>query len=204
VTKLPLLRRLGHLEVAREAGYRSPTVVHFATHGFSIRTDLKNESSLGAPVENPRATLRQSGLALAGASAWAGLVADGRMPESHDAVLDAVDVSGLDLRDTVLTVLSSCESGLGTVLAGEGVFGLQRAFLLAGTQGLTMALFPVGDGSTSVLMEAFYDALAGGASPAAALRAAQRRVRRKYPWAVCWGGVVTVGRSCILPPPFSP
>src|SRR5262249_46971386 len=77
-------------------------------------------------------------LALAGANAW---LAGHSLPDDvEDGLLTAVDVAGLDLLNTEVVVLSACETGLGQVLSGEGVFGLRRAFHVAGTRALVVSL----------------------------------------------------------------
>jgi CHAT domain-containing protein/tetratricopeptide (TPR) repeat protein len=149
---------------------RSPLVLHLATHGFFLpdrsraphveqhnftTVDLDLDQPMGRfflpGVENP---MLRSGLALAGVNTWlrSGVVP----PEAEDGILTAEDVSGLDLTSTELTVLSACETGLGDVRTGEGVFGLRRAFTLAGARTLMMSLWKVPDLSTTILMERLY------------------------------------------------
>src|SRR5207237_6713968 len=96
----------------------------------------------------------------AGANTWLG----GGTPreEAEDGLLTAEDVSGLDLLATELVVLSACETGLGEVRTGEGVFGLQCAFTLAGARTLVTSLWSVPDEPTRELMEGFYRRLLGG------------------------------------------
>jgi len=118
----------------------------------------------------------RSGLALAGANVW---LQGGALPtEAEDGLLTAEDVSGLDLLDTVLVVLSACETGLGEVRVGEGVFGLRRSFIVAGARALVMSLWKVPDLPTAILMERFYDnLLRRRLSVAEGLRAAQFSIR---------------------------
>jgi CHAT domain-containing protein/tetratricopeptide (TPR) repeat protein len=157
----------------RLKGCRSPLILHLATHGFFLkdqphdpnqeRRGLGAEGWLagegmgrlsGPPPENP---LLRSGLALAGANTW---LKHGTPPEeAEDGLLTAEDVTGLDLLATELVVLSACETGLGQVRVGEGVFGLRRAFVVAGAKTLVMSLWKVPDLATAILMERFYDNL---------------------------------------------
>jgi CHAT domain-containing protein len=170
---------------------RSPRILHIASHGFFLedqkRDPNKELRGLGAAgweagsterlsgpgLENP---LLRSGLALAGANTWLG---NGTSPpEAEDGLLTAEDVSGLDLLDTELVVLSACETGLGEVQTGEGVFGLRRAFVLAGAKTLVMSLWKVPDLATAILMERLYEDLLQRRLPRSeALRDAQFHVR---------------------------
>ena len=119
----------------------------------------------GPMMENP---MLRSGLALAGANTW--LKAGNPPEEAEDGLLTAEDVTGLDLLATELVVLSACETGLGQVHVGEGVFGLRRAFVLAGAKTLVMSLWKVPDEPTRELMEDFYGRLLAGEGRAEALR----------------------------------
>jgi CHAT domain-containing protein len=102
-------------------------------------------------------------------------------------------VTGLDLLATELVVLSACETGLGQVHLGEGVFGLRRAFVLAGARTLVMSLWKVPDEPTRELMEDFYARLLAGQSRAEALRQAQLAMKAKYPDPFYWGAFICQG-----------
>jgi tetratricopeptide (TPR) repeat protein len=197
------------LERRLKQSCRSPRILHLATHGFFLRDqpDTREGASLdfglaagpgpegGRLPENP---LLRSGLALAGANTW---LNHGRLPaEAEDGLLTAEDVSGMDLLATELVVLSACETGLGEVHTGEGVFGLQRAFVLAGAKTLVMSLWSVPDEATRELMVNFYERTLGGEPRADALRAAQTDLRRRYPDPLYWGAFVCLGD----PGPLSP
>ena len=113
-----------------------PRVLHIATHGFFLpsRSDPRERAEEPSP---DRDAMRRSGLALAGANTfWKG----GDLPEdAGDGVLYAEDVTILDLVGTQLVVLSACDTARGEVRAGEGIFGLRRAFVLAGARTLVMS-----------------------------------------------------------------
>jgi CHAT domain-containing protein len=139
-------------------------------------------------MENP---LLRSGLALAGANMWLRRVAVPR--EAEDGLLTAMDVTGMDLLDTDLVVLSACETGLGRVYVGEGVFGLRRAFILAGVKRLVMSLWRVPDAQTRDLMVVFYQRVLDGEGAAEALRGAQLAMKKKYPDAYYWAAFIYQG-----------
>ena len=180
------------LEGRFKAACHSPRILHMATHGFFLedqqldpnmaRRELGGVGSeaggeggrfSGPLPENP---LLRSGLALAGAETW---LCGGQPPlEAEDGLLTAEDVSGLDLLATDLVVLSACETGLGEVRRGEGVFGLRRAFVLAGAKTLAMSLWKVPDLATAILMDRFYENLLGRRLPRdQSLRDAQLTIR---------------------------
>jgi CHAT domain-containing protein/tetratricopeptide (TPR) repeat protein len=193
----------------------SPRILHLATHGFFLQDQQDSdqqrrgrgalgpsgcEGRLSGPLpENP---LLRSGLALAGANTW---LRGGTPPEeAEDGLLTAEDVSGLDLLATELVVLSACETGLGEVRTGEGVFGLQRAFTLAGARTLVMSLWSVPDEATRELMEDFYKRILAGEGRADALRNAQLALRKKYPDPYFWGAFICQGDPAPLREPARP
>jgi len=178
-----------------------PRLVHLATHGFFL-PDLVlppavGESRAGVIVDDP---LLRAGLALAGANRGLHGSAAG-----HDGVLTAEEVLGLDLRGTELVVLSACQTGLGKVVNGEGVYGLRRAFSAAGAQGLVMSLWSVADQETQELMVALYQGLVQqGLPPGQALQQARNKmipvVQERYgdPSPYYWGAFIYQGLPTAL------
>lgn len=132
-------------------------VIHLATHGYFVegKCGLTGEDGSAATDdfvgENP---LLLSGLFLAGAN-LAGRTADSLGCE--DGILTAYEVSAMNLGGVSMVVLSACESGLGEVREGEGVYGLRRAFQIAGVRTVVSALWPVSDEITADLMARLYD-----------------------------------------------
>src|SRR5262249_37564700 len=136
----------------------------------------------------------------AGANTWA---LGGTLPAAaEDGILYAVEVSSLDLVGTDLAVLSACETAIGTVHVWEGVFGLRRAFALAGAKTLIMSLWQVADRQTPALMSEFYRQLLAGAPRGESLRRAQLALKKKYPSPYYWGAFICQGdpRSMNLMP----
>lgn len=137
-------------------------VLHVATHGFFLSDACGTAAAAGTrgvgglagarprPAENP---LLLSGLALAGANRRAAAAPDG-----DDGILTAEEVAALDLSNVEWAVLSACDTGVGEVKAGEGVFGLRRAFQIAGARAVIMSLWSVDDQSTRAWMRALYEA----------------------------------------------
>jgi CHAT domain-containing protein/Tfp pilus assembly protein PilF len=155
----------------------APQVLHVATHGFFL-SDQKQDASaearnlgLGSGVVGRENPLLRSGLALAGANARAG-------GAGEDGVLTALEAAGLDLWGTKLVVLSACETGVGQVENGEGVYGLRRALVLAGAESQVMSLWQVSDDATRELMIGYYKRLQAGEGRTEALRQAQLEMLR--------------------------
>src|SRR5262249_39346567 len=111
---------------------------------------------------------------------------------AHGEVLQTFEIFRLELRAD-LVVLSACETGLGVLRGGEGLVGLTRAFLYAGTSSIVASLWPVNDASTAALMTAFYQRLHGGIRKAEALQQAQLTVIQQYPHPYFWAPFVLLG-----------
>lgn len=177
---------------ATEAHFKnldSPGVLHVATHGFflsdlNVDDELAQEDEASAIAKNP---LFRSGLLLAGASA--------KRDETtlEDGILTAYEAMNLSLDQTELVALSACETGLGEVRNGEGVYGLQRAFSIAGAKAVLMSLWQVDDAATQELMTNFYSIWLKGGDKFAAFRQAQLDLKNKYPSPYFWGAFVLSG-----------
>ena len=135
------------------------------------------EGVLTPTFDDAAEALDRAGLALANANT------------RSDGIVTAREIATYDWWGTRMVVLSACESGVGPVPSGEGVYGLRRALALAGTESQVLSLWSVGDSSTRALMRAFYDSMALGVGRAEALRRAklhmlqQRRFAHPYYWA---------------------
>ncbi len=129
----------------------SPQVLHFATHAYFFDDQNKTQNNF-ASSSNP---MIRTGLILSGANQfWMGKQAD---DWQEDGMLTAYEIQNINLSETELVVLSACETGLGTLKGSEGVFGLQRAFKMAGAKYIIMSLWQVPDRETSDFMVSFYD-----------------------------------------------
>jgi CHAT domain-containing protein len=194
-------------EAATEAAVKAvhaPRILHIATHGFFLPdppappapppddtsdTAIALVSSPSSPTidvyQNP---LLRSGLAFAGANKLSSPSGDG------DGILTAFEASGLDLEGTELVVLSACETGVGKVTNGDGVYGLRRALVIAGAQTLVMSLWQVDDEATKDLMVGYYARLARGKSRSAALRDTQLQLAHgKYKHPYYWASFLPAG-----------
>ncbi|WP_437841990.1 tetratricopeptide repeat protein [Sorangium sp. So ce1153] len=200
-----------------------PSIVHLATHGFFLagagaaprasrgaaalrsatdrhRWSGKTKAQHPRPPEvRPFLTLLQpgvlpplpenpllrSGLALAGANL--------RHSGNEDGVLTALEVAGLDLWGTKLVVLSACDTGLGALSRGEGVYGLRRALVLAGADSQIMSLWKVADKETQELMMAYYARLSAGDGRSDALREVQIAMAREGSHPYYWAAFIAGG-----------
>jgi tetratricopeptide (TPR) repeat protein len=198
-----------------------PAILHIATHGFFDRAGLTMDgseaergparlaSATAASTARPRAPrhvtalaaesstfiplppeyefvadpLERAGLALAGAN------------DTSDGIVTARELANYDWQGTQLVVLSACDTGLGSVRAGEGVNGMRRALMLAGTETQVVSLWNVSDSSTAELMREFYGEMAHGAARGEALRRAKLRLlgRARFAHPYYWAAFILAG-----------
>ncbi len=171
---------------------KGPALVHIATHGY-FQADVEEET-IGVHQENAKNNpLLRSGLLLAGASPTIKGEVMPNLESNDNGVLTAYEAMNLSLDGTDLIILSACETGLGDVRAGEGVYGLQRSFLVAGAKAMVMSLWKVDDAATQALMTNFYTNLAKGGSKAKAFKQAQLQLMTKYKEPYYWGAFVMMG-----------
>jgi CHAT domain-containing protein len=175
----------------------APQMLHIATHGFFLpdrRADQNSSSPLpllnsSTNANNPMA---RSGLAFAGANV--------RNQIGDDGILTAMEASALNLWGTKLVVLSACDTGVGEVRNGEGVYGLRRAFVIAGAESLVMSMWPVSDNVTRELMTGYYKNLRRGRGRSESLRSVQlemlKRPSRKHPF--YWASFILAGEGANL------
>jgi len=198
-------------EVLRQR--RAPRILHLATHGFFLSDrdlgPLPDDPDWGAELQHPGSIARasastrpledpflRSGFALAGANQ----ALQANDTNQSDGIVTAEKVLGLPLHGTELVVLSACETGVGTVKNGEGVYGLRRAFTQSGAKSLVMSMWSVPDRETQELMVQFYTNMQSGTmNRAQALRQAALKqmqiVKARYGEAhpFFWGAFVFLG-----------
>jgi len=196
-------------EAAVKRALPGHAIVHLATHAYFLGDGCEESQAEG--------TRAVGGLARTGSAAVAALVQESPLllsglaltganqrtaagPDADDGMLTAGEVAALNLQGTDWAVLSACDTGLGTIQAGEGVFGLRRAFQIAGVRTVITSLWPVSDQATRAWMRGLYEArLARGLGSAAAVRAAslavlhQRRADGQSTNPVFWAAFVAAG-----------
>jgi CHAT domain-containing protein/tetratricopeptide (TPR) repeat protein len=183
----------------------APRILHLATHGFFLDREVDDktppEEGAGAGfargrlkrMENP---LLRSGIVLAGANAIGDKESSAKV---EDGWVTAEEIALLNLHGTELVVLSACQTGLGDIKTGEGVYGLRRAFLHAGARSLVTSLFEVPDTETRQLMQRFYAGVGAGRGKLVSLHAAQvgliaeRRKSHAAAHPFFWASFVLVG-----------
>jgi CHAT domain-containing protein/Tfp pilus assembly protein PilF len=186
---------------------RAPRILHIATHGFFLdkhgnagssgrgikvvkgRVDQpsKPPNRKDAPLTVPEDPMLRAGLALAGAN---------RLESGDDdGILTALEASTLDLWGTQLVVLSACETGVGAIANGDGVYGLRRALVISGSETQVMSLWKIDDESTRKLMLDYYRRVLGGQGRIDAFRRAQLGMlgnpATRHPY--YWAGFVAAG-----------
>ena len=168
-------------------------IIHLATHGFFYPNEVAKKKDYFKPIlmqdelniSPTDMSLWRSGLVLSGGNrAWKG---DSIPEEVEDGILKSQEIKDLDLRGADLVVLSACHTGQGEV-TNEGVFGLQRAFKMAGVQTIVMSLTEADDQTTMAMMNKFYTNLLSGQSKHDAFYNAQRYIRSIKPDPIYWAG----------------
>ncbi|MBI4746971.1 MAG: CHAT domain-containing protein [Acidobacteria bacterium] len=180
---------------------KRPLLVHIATHGYfledapqtsettSLDQFARNTGKASFDFEKERHAnpLLRSMLFFAGANQGG--------TENNDGVMTALEAAQLNLWGTKLVVLSACDTGLGDVKNGDGVYGLRRALVLAGSEAQMMSLWPVSDQATRELMVDYYTRLKAGEGRSQALRNVQLKLlktpRRQHPF--YWASFIQSG-----------
>ncbi|WP_257453719.1 CHAT domain-containing tetratricopeptide repeat protein [Archangium lipolyticum] len=187
----------------------APRVLHIATHGFFLEdasaapagsralVDLGTSGNEG-PGQYPPDPLLRSGLVLAGARSPAANAGENTLLRPEGSLVTALELTGLDLWGTELVVLSACDTGRGDVKPGQGVYGLRRAFVIAGAEAVVMSLWKVNDDTTRVLMEGYYRNLLAGRGRSSAMRDAMLALRQSHPHPTFWAPFIVLGRDAPL------
>ncbi len=181
---------------ARVRGVRRPGVLHLATHGYFLPDVPPAEDRIFgiSPQRALTNPLLRSGLLFTGADRTIQGLDSLATGEKDDGILNAYEASMMDLTGTAMVVLSACETGLGEVQNGEGVYGLQRSFQLAGASSVMISLWQVSDVVTQKLMTLFYNFWLQGKDKQEAFVLAQRKIREAYPAPFFWGAFVLVNK----------
>ena len=171
----------------------SPKIFHIATHGFYTPEVTESDAarlteSESALNENP---LLKTGLLLKGAGDI--LNKNKYNYNAESGILTAYEAMNLNLDKTDLVVLSACETGMGEVSNGEGVYGLQRAFLVAGAKALIMSMFKVDDEATQKLILTFYKKWLASGNLRQSFVDAKKELRTQYPDPIYWGAFMMIG-----------
>ncbi|MCU0420796.1 MAG: CHAT domain-containing protein [Cyclobacteriaceae bacterium] len=173
-------------------GLDSPSILHIATHGFyspEVEADTEGLSENEAEMtQNP---LLKTGLLLTGAGDILNKTKFNYNVEN--GILTAYEAMSLNLDKTDLVVLSACETGLGEIANGEGVYGLQRAFLVAGAKVLIMSMFKVDDEATQKLISSFYRKWITTGNQRQSFIEAKKELRVDYPDPIYWGAFMMIG-----------
>jgi CHAT domain-containing protein/Tfp pilus assembly protein PilF len=174
---------------------QAPIILHIATHGFFLFDSKEEQTAMtgtgpssGQSGQTPENPLLRSGLALTGANV--------NLHGRESGILTALEASNLNLWGTRLVTLSACDTGLGEVRVGEGVFGLRRAFVLSGTESLVMSLWPVSDYATRQMITAYYTGLKNGQGRGEALRKAELAMLKRKGWEhpYYWASFIEFGK----------
>ncbi|MBN1447813.1 MAG: CHAT domain-containing protein [Bacteroidetes bacterium] len=201
ITHVTLVGPQAREEKVKALSGSSPRILHIATHGFFFPVPRIGDTHERQKIvtrggaqqlrveDNP---MLRAGLVFSGVNeVWTGKSPPTR---GDDGILSALEISRLDLTGTELVTLSACETGLGDITNGEGIFGLQRAFQVAGAECLLMTLWKVADEPTAMMMQWFYEGLLESNDAYRAFREARKRMRREYAHPFFWAGFIMVER----------
>ena len=185
----------GTEEAFRSLENKTINIIHLATHGFYWTEEEAEQRSMATFISKSSyndqnyedQALIRSGLLFSGANVS---LSGTELPDDvEDGVLTALELSEMNLGQIDLVVLSACQTALGEI-SGEGVFGLQRGFKLAGANSLLMSLWKVDDEATKILMVEFYKNLLEGKNKREALHIAQQTLRNTHPEPEYWAGFI--------------
>jgi CHAT domain-containing protein len=171
----------------------SSDILHIATHGKFYPDYFKSTPDFGLysnmPFTLSKDPMQQVGLVMAGRNQLKQAIENTYGPD--DGILRASEIAPLNLGNKQLVVLNACETGLGDIISSEGVFGMTRAFKMAGAQKILISLWAVDDEQSGEIMGIFYKSLLKGKRPANALREAQQHMKKKYP-PYYWAGYLLI------------
>ena len=188
-------------ETLKQIGYGTPKpgILHIATHGYYIPINNKKSPDSLKPhskkndemeLDNP---LVRNGLIMAGANKGLKKDSQQRLEEkTEDGFLTSQEISGVDLRGCKLAVLSACQTAMGEIKGSEGVFGLQRAFKMAGVEKLLLSLWSIDDEKTQEFMVDFYSQLININDISKAFANVQKKFITKYPNPYYWAAFVLI------------
>lgn len=183
-------------EASEEAFYKAAPgreAIHFTAHGFFLETGSDNNRMTQSLPDNlfyNEPAMHRTGLLLAGSDrAWSGYYAQG---EQEDGMLRAEEIALTDLSGVRLVVLSGCSTAGGDAMGAEGIYGLQRAFKLAGAESMVMTLWNVDDEAARTFEKAFYTALGQSLTVRKAYAIAIERLRLSFSQPYMWAPFVLI------------
>jgi CHAT domain-containing protein len=167
----------------------SPTVLHIATHCYFMSNERSGTAGFSKSIVEKNPMLR-SMLFFTGAQ---NTLDKKVLNTSDDGILTAYEAQNINLSATELVTLSACQTAQGKIQNGEGVYGLQRAFRIAGAKCILVSLWNIDDVVTQEFMSLFYSKWLNGASKLDAFYEAQLTIKKKYAKPFYWASFVLIG-----------
>lgn len=175
----------------------NPYILHIATHGFfekdSENKDLKNSKSINNPLLRSGLLMAGSGNTLENRKNTKDSDKSQNTKSKEDGIFTAYEAMNLNLDKTELVILSACETGLGEIKNGEGVYGLQRSIKIAGAKSIIISLWKVNDATTQKLMNTFYSEFLVSNDKNKAFRIAQQNIKKEFGHPYYWGAFMLIG-----------